>query len=238
MKAHIESLVEYMQYLKELGCDGFPVQSRPGQDRPAAFSVPVPGDDQKLSMENIRLAVEECRKCRLAGTRTHAVPGEGNEKTDIMFIGEAPGYDEDQQGRPFVGRAGRLLTDIITAMGMTREEVFIANVIKCRPPDNREPMGDEIEACSPYLFRQIEIIQPKIIVTLGRYSTTTILGLSQQTRMSDLRGRFFSFKGAKVMPTYHPAYLLRNEKDKKLVWSDMKLVLQELGRPVPAAKSR
>ncbi len=236
MKAHIESLVEYMQYLKELGYEGFPLSSQPQEQKTVPVSIQT--DDKKISLENIRLAVEECKKCRLAGMRTHAVPGEGNYNPQLMFIGEAPGYDEDQQGRPFVGRAGRLLTDIIKAMGMTREEVFIANVIKCRPPDNREPMSDEIAACSPYLFRQIDTLQPRLIVTLGRYSTTTILGLQEQTRMSDLRGRFFVFRGVKVMPTYHPAYLLRNEKDKKLVWNDMKLVLQELGRPVPPAKVR
>lgn len=236
MKAHIESLVEYMQYLKELGYEGFPLSSQPPEQ--PRVSVSIQGDNKNIALENIRLAVEECRKCRLANTRTHAVPGEGNYSTELMFIGEAPGYDEDQQGRPFVGRAGRLLTDIIKAMGLTREEVFIANVIKCRPPDNREPMSDEITACSPYLFSQIDTLQPKLIVTLGRYSTTTILGLQEQTRMSDLRGRFFTFRGIKVMPTYHPAYLLRNEKDKKLVWNDMKLVLQEMGRPVPPAKVR
>ncbi len=236
MKAHIESLVEYMHYLKELGYDGFPLPAQPVKERSTGFEVA--DDNKKLSIENIRLTVEECRKCKLANTRTHAVPGEGDYNTDLMFIGEAPGYDEDQQGRPFVGRAGKLLTDIIKAMGMTREEVFIANVIKCRPPDNREPMNDEITACSPYLFHQIAIIKPKVIVTLGRYSSVTVLGLQEQMKMSDLRGRFFTFQGIKVMPTYHPAYLLRNEKDKKLVWNDMKLVLQELGKPVPVNKPR
>ena len=236
MKAHIESLVEYMHYLKELGYDGFPIPAQPVKERSTGFEVA--DDNKKLSIENIRLVVEECRKCKLANTRTHPVPGEGDYNTGLMFIGEAPGYDEDQQGRPFVGRAGKLLTDIIKAMGMTREEVFIANVIKCRPPDNREPMNDEITACSPYLFHQIAIIKPKVIVTLGRYSSVTVLGIQEQMKMSDLRGRFFTFQGIKVMPTYHPAYLLRNEKDKKLVWNDMKLVLQELGKPVPVNKPR
>ena len=236
MKAHIESLVEYMHYLKELGYDGFPLPAQPIKERSTVLEVP--DNNKKLSIENIRLAVGECRKCKLANTRTHAVPGEGDYNTVLMFIGEAPGYDEDQQGRPFVGRAGKLLTDIIKAMGMTREEVFIANVIKCRPPDNREPMNDEITACSPYLFHQIAIIKPKVIVTLGRYSTVTVLGLQEQMKMSDLRGRFFTFQGIKVMPTYHPAYLLRNADDKKLVWNDMKLVLQELGKPVPVNKPR
>ncbi len=236
MKAHIESLVEYMQYLKELGYDGFPMPSQPKHECSAVLNVH--DDNKKISIENIRLAVEECHKCRLANARTHTVPGEGDYNAILMFIGEAPGYDEDQQGRPFVGRAGKLLTDIIKAMGMTREEVFIANVIKCRPPDNRGPMDDEITACVPYLFNQIDIIKPKVIVTLGRYSTAAILGLHEQMKISELRGRFFSYKGIKVMPTYHPAYLLRNEKEKKVVWNDMKLVLQELGKPVPTNKAR
>ncbi len=236
MKAQIESLVEYIQYLKELGYDGFPLPSQPDHKYDAVLNVN--DDDKKLSMENIRLAVSECHKCILAKTRTHPVAGEGDYNAVLMFIGEAPGYDEDQQGKPFVGRAGKLLTDIIKAMGMTREEVFIANVIKCRPPDNRAPMDNEITACVPYLFNQIDIIKPKVIVTLGRYSTTAILGFREQIKISELRGRFFGYKGIKVMPTYHPAYLLRNEKDKKLVWNDMKLVLQELGKAIPTNKAR
>ncbi|MGC8579976.1 MAG: uracil-DNA glycosylase [bacterium] len=237
MKAHIESLVEYIQYLKELGYDGLPISRNPEVEKTNKISPDITTDNTKeLAIQNIRLAVEQCNKCRLARTRIHPVPGEGNFNTELMFVGEAPGYDEDQQGKPFVGRAGKLLTDIIKAMGMTREDVFIANVIKCRPPENREPMDDEIAQCSPYLFKQIEIIKPKVIVTLGRYSTTTILGLNKQMRISELRGRFFNYNDIKVMPTFHPAYLLRNEKDKKLVWNDMKLVLKELGKPIPASR--
>lgn len=236
MKAHIESLVEYIQYLKELGYEGLPISKSVENQNINEISIGVTDNAKQLAIKNIRLAVEQCNKCRLVRTRTNPVPGEGNFNAELMLIGEAPGYDEDQQGKPFVGRAGQLLTDIIKAMGMTREEIFIANVIKCRPPENREPMDDEIAQCSPFLFNQIDIIKPKVIVTLGRYSTTTILKLNKQMRISELRGRFFNYKGIKIMPTFHPAYLLRNEKDKKLVWNDMKLVLQELGRPIPSHK--
>jgi uracil-DNA glycosylase len=235
MRAHIESLVEYMQYLKELGYDGFPLP--PAHNKTQTGTVHLQ-DSNQMSIKNIRLAVSECGKCGLGQTRTNAVPGEGKHDASLMFIGEAPGYDEDRQGRPFVGRAGKLLTDIIHAMGMTREDVFIANVIKCRPPGNREPQDDEIHACSPYLFSQIDIIKPTVIVTLGRYSTATLLGLPAQMRISDMRGKFFKYNGIKVMPTFHPAYLLRNEKDKKLVWNDMKLVLNELGMTIPKNTDR
>lgn len=235
MRAHIESLVQYMQYLKELGYDGFPVSPAPVKSQTETVDLQ---DNKQVSIKNIQRAVFECGKCRLKQTRTHAVPGEGSHNAPLMFIGEAPGYDEDQQGKPFVGRAGKLLTDIIHAMGMSREDVFIANVIKCRPPENREPQDDEIQACSPYLFNQIEIVKPRIIVTLGRYSTSTILGMPDKMRISDMRGKFFNYHGMKVMPTFHPAYLLRNEKDKRLVWNDMKLVLEELGLPVPLSPAQ
>lgn len=234
MRANIESLVEYVQYLKELGYDGFPLRSPAVSAPAAAASV---HDSKALPMANIRLAVEQCTRCRLSSARTHAVPGEGNFNAELMFIGEAPGYDEDRQGRPFVGRAGKLLTDIIHAMGMKREEVFIANVIKCRPPENRDPLDDEISSCTPYLLDQIDTIRPRVIVTLGRHSTTTILGLPSPAKISSLRGNFFNYRDSRVMPTFHPAYLLRNGKDKKLVWNDMKLVLNELGRPVPERKN-
>jgi len=232
---YIESLVEYMQYLKELGYEGFSVSQ--SQLNTSAETINFENDKQ-LPLKNIQLAVSECSKCRLNRTRTHTVPGEGNHSAAIMFVGEAPGYDEDQQGRPFVGRAGKLLTGIINAMGLRREDVFIANIIKCRPPENRTPQEDEISACSSYLYRQIDIIRPKIIITLGRYSTTFILGVDHPVKISELRGKFFDYKGIKVMPTFHPAYLLRNGKDKRLVWDDMKHVLSELGLHIPINTNR
>jgi uracil-DNA glycosylase family 4 len=171
-----------------------------------------------------------CQKCPLAKTRTHAVPGEGNLDADLMFVGEAPGRDEDIQGRPFVGRAGQLLTKIIHAMKFQREEVYITNVVKCRPPGNRNPQVDEIASCKDYLLTQIERIQPKVIVTLGKVAADFFIRSS--LGMTALRGDFYDFHNIKVMPTFHPSYLIRNEgnrKLKKMVWEDMKQVMSFLG---------
>lgn len=168
-----------------------------------------------------------CTACRLAETRTQVVFGTGNRNADLMFIGEGPGRDEDLAGEPFVGRAGQLLTDIIKAMKLTREDVYIANVVKCRPPENRNPEPDEMDACRPWLRRQIELIQPRVIVTLGRFALQSTM--EQSLAISSARGRWLTLGGVKVMPTYHPAYLLRNPSAKKDVWSDMKRVMAELG---------
>lgn len=148
--------------------------------------------------------------------------GVGNPEADLMFVGEAPGGDEDRQGEPFVGRAGQLLTRIIEAIQFTREEVYIANVIKCRPPGNRNPEWDEVAACEPFLFRQIDIIRPKVIVALGKFGAQTLLRTEEP--ISRLRGRIFDYRGAKLVPTFHPAYVLRNPASKREVWEDMKLV--------------
>jgi len=168
-----------------------------------------------------------CNACRLAGTRTNVVFGVGNPNADLMFIGEAPGRDEDLQGEPFVGRAGQLLTDIIKAMKLTRDDVYIANVIKCRPPENRNPEPDELDECRPFLRRQVELIQPKVIVTLGRFGLQSLT--EKGYSISAVRGQWLDYNGIKLMPTYHPAYLLRNPAAKKDVWSDMKKVMAELG---------
>ena len=168
-----------------------------------------------------------CEKCKLSKSRTQVVYGEGNPNADLMFIGEAPGRDEDLKGEPFVGRAGQLLTDIIKAMKLTRDDVYIANVIKCRPPENRNPEPDELEACHPYIQRQVEIIQPRVIVTLGRFALQSLTGKTYG--ISSARGQWLDYNGVKVMPTYHPAYLLRTPSAKKDVWADMKKVIAELG---------
>jgi len=176
--------------------------------------------------------VQACTRCPLHETRTKAVFGAGDADAELMFVGEAPGRDEDLKGEPFVGRAGQLLTEIITkGMGLRREDVYIANVIKCRPPDNRNPEPDEVATCEPFLVRQLELIGPRVIVALGKFAAQTLL--RSKTPITKLRGQWADYRGIKVMPTFHPAYLLRNPGDKRLVWTDIKAVLAELGLPVP-----
>ncbi len=178
-------------------------------------------------LEELRGEVLKCRKCALSKTRNNVVFGEGDPDADLLFVGEAPGRDEDLAGRPFVGRAGKLLTKIINAMGLTREKVFIANILKDRPPANRNPKEEEINACRGYLLRQIEIIEPKVICALGTFAAQVLLGVD--TPISKLRGKFYDYHNVKFMPTYHPAYLLRNPGGKKPVWEDMKKIMKELG---------
>lgn len=181
--------------------------------------------------EGLRKRILSCQKCSLSQTRIHAVPGEGSLNTGLMFVGEAPGRDEDIQGRPFVGRAGQLLTKIINAMSFARNDVYITNIVKCRPPENRDPHSEEISACHNYLLEQIELIEPKVIVALGRFSSSFFT--QTQMSMSALRGNFFDFHGVKVMPTFHPSYIIRNEGNKtikKMVWEDMKKVMALLGK--------
>ncbi|MFN3396524.1 MAG: uracil-DNA glycosylase [Thermodesulfovibrionales bacterium] len=185
------------------------------------------GNNREQALKALREDIGDCTRCKLSNQRKNIVFGEGSPETSIMFIGEAPGSEEDQQGRPFVGDAGRLLTRLINKMGFKREDVYIANIVKCRPPFNRDPEDDEIGTCFPFLKRQIEIIRPRIIVSLGRISARTIL--NTKIPITKLRGRFYEYEDIPVMPTFHPAYLLRNPKDKWLVWSDMQQVLHRLG---------
>ncbi len=193
-------------------------------DPPPQVSPPVEGAD--TSLESVASEALECVACRLHETRTKVVFGVGNPDARLMFIGEGPGRDEDLQGEPFVGRAGQLLTKIIKAMGYEREDVYIANAVKCRPPQNRDPQADEAAACRHFLMRQVAVIQPEIIVLLGRSAVGTVLDISSP--LSRLRGSFRDWNGAKVMCTYHPAYLLRNPSAKGMVWDDMKLVRDAL----------
>ncbi len=182
---------------------------------------------QAKSLEELRAAIGDCERCKLCSGRTHLVFGVGNPKAKLMFVGEGPGRDEDLQGEPFVGRAGQLLTDIITkGMGLKREDVYIANVVKCRPPENRNPEPDEVAACEPFLKKQIDLIRPKIIVGLGKFAVQTLL--QSKVPITKVRGNWHSYHGIKLMPTFHPAYLLRNPADKKLVWEDIKKVIKEL----------
>ena len=177
------------------------------------------------ALEGLELEALSCRACGLCKGRNNVVFGAGDPAAKLMFVGEGPGYDEDMQGLPFVGRAGKLLTKIIEAMGLKRKDVYIANIVKCRPPNNRNPLPTEILSCEEHLKRQI--IEPKVICALGKFSAQTLL--KTQSPISRLRGNFSSYRGIKVMPTFHPAYLLRNPNDKKLVWHDMKIIMKELG---------
>jgi DNA polymerase len=182
----------------------------------------------------IRQDLGDCTRCKLAPKRTNLVYGVGNPSAELMFVGEGPGADEDAQGEPFVGKAGQLLTKMIEAMGFARSEVYIANIVKCRPPGNRDPEPDEIEACEPFLRRQIDAVKPKVIVALGRVSAQTLLRVD--TPVSRLRGQWREYQGVRLMPTFHPAYLLRSPGEKGKAWDDLKAVLKELGRTVPAPK--
>ena len=173
----------------------------------------------------VRAELGDCRRCKLHPYRTQIVFGTGNPQAKLVFIGEAPGRDEDLQGEPFVGQAGQLLTKIIQAIQLRREEVYIANIIKCRPPENRNPEPDEIAACEPFLIQQLQVIRPKLICALGTFAAQTLL--KTEEKISSLRGKFHEYQGIPLMPTYHPAFLLRNPNRKRDVWEDMKKIKGE-----------
>jgi DNA polymerase len=228
-------LARHLDFFRELGVEG--IRREPEwRSRPAAGPrEPEVADQDRLgpvpvfaSPADAMAAVKadlgaDCRRCKLhALGRTQVVFGVGNPGAALMFVGEAPGADEDQQGEPFVGRAGQLLTRIIEAIGMRREDVYIANVIKCRPPGNRNPEPDEVEQCEPFLFRQIDVVKPKVIVALGKFAAQSLIGTAEP--ITRLRGREYTYRDAILMPTYHPAYLLRNPSAKREVWEDMKRV--------------
>lgn len=199
-------------------------------------------NDIKIELEKIDDEVHRCRKCQLGSLRTNAVPGEGNPNAQIVFVGEGPGADEDAQGRPFVGRAGQLLDKVIAAMGLKRSDIFICNILKCRPPNNRDPRPEEIISCLPYLQKQIELINPDVIVALGAHAARTLLNTNKP--IGQLRGQFHQYYAGlgrpsiKLMATYHTAYLLRNysQENRRRLWEDMKKVLTELGLPIPQRK--
>jgi uracil-DNA glycosylase family 4 len=179
------------------------------------------------TLPRIREDIGDCTRCKLHKARTNIVYGVGNPKADLVFVGEGPGHDEDIKGEPFVGRAGKLLTQMIEAMNLRREDVYIANVVKCRPPENRLPEKDEIATCSPYLLRQLDVIKPKVVCALGSCAAQTLLQTTQG--ISKFRGEWFDFRGAKLIATYHPAYLLRNPPAKSEVWKDLQKVMALLG---------
>jgi DNA polymerase len=181
---------------------------------------------KSLSLEEVRKELGDCQRCSLGRVRTNLVFGEGNHKAEIVFVGEAPGRDEDIQGRPFVGRAGQLLTRIIIAMGLKREDVYICNILKCRPPGNRNPKPEEIITCEPFLIKQLQAINPKVICALGTFAAHTLLKMD--VPITVLRGKFHTYHGIQLMPTYHPAFLLRNPAAKKQVWDDVQKIMKVL----------
>ena len=219
---YLAQLKERLQYYKEMGIDGLSVTGSP-----ELFS---PSENARESLDSIRSDLGDCRRCKLCSGRTNIVFGSGTPHAKLVFVGEGPGADEDAQGLPFVGAAGQLLTKIIEAIQLTRDQVYICNIVKCRPPSNRTPEEDEIAACSPFMFRQIESIRPRAICCLGAVAAQTVLGT--KTAVGKLRGRFHDYHGIQVMPTWHPAYLLRNPAAKRDVWEDVrkiKALLDEVG---------
>jgi len=251
-------LTDHLRFYQELGVTGVSRDARwrrretiaatvaaPAAAEPSAatISVTIPvavpvvlARSAAEALTAIRSDIGECTRCKLHTLgRRQIVFGTGSITAEIMFVGEAPGADEDEQGVPFVGRAGQLLTKMIGAMGLSREDVYIANVLKCRPPGNRNPEPDEIETCEPFLFRQLASIQPKVVVALGAFAARTLLKTEEP--ISRLRGRVFEFRGAKLIPTFHPSYLLRSPGNKREAWDDLKTALGVLGRHVPSPSS-
>jgi len=242
------SLAAYLEELRESGVEGLPVdpsydalqgvtqEASPIKIQRDPALAPSSADETSRheTLEQIRKALGDCKRCKLGATRKNLVFGVGNPKARLVFVGEGPGADEDEKGEPFVGDAGRMLNRIITAMGIKREDVYICNVVKCRPPGNRNPEPDEIGACAPFLLRQITSVKPEVIVSLGKFASQTLLETKEP--ISKLRGRFRDFHGIPLMPTYHPSYLLRtggNSESFWDVWEDMTQVLQLLRLPVP-----
>jgi uracil-DNA glycosylase family 4 len=255
----LASLRDYVEQLLEEGLEGLPAsRSIPAAPlpmptkprRPAAPPPPpvmfetapattdlYPGLAHTAGLEELRQFIGDCQRCKLAPSRTNLVFGVGDFRAKLMFVGEAPGADEDALGEPFVGRAGQLLTDIIErGMGLTRAQVYICNVIKCRPPENRNPEPDEVASCEPFLFRQIDLVRPRVIVGLGAFAVHSLLKV--KTPISKLRGIWREVRGVRMMPTFHPSYLLRNPADKRLVWADIQEVMKALELAVPGRGAR
>jgi uracil-DNA glycosylase len=248
-----KQIIARVDYYREMGIHDFyrrPVPESPAGEvaEPAAeaeiaagpavslFDSPLPVmTDKKAALQAVREDIGDCTRCRLHKGRKNIVFGVGNVNADLMFVGEGPGADEDEQGEPFVGRAGQLLNNMIAAMGLKRSDVYIANVVKCRPPQNRTPEKDECDTCSPFLMRQIEIIRPKVIVALGAVAAKNLLAVNDS--MANLRGRWYEFKSARLAVTYHPAFLLRDPRQKKEAWKDLQMVMKYLGLKPKAGSS-
>ena len=231
-------LVERLKFFDEIGAgflsrDEIRASAAASAAARAVSALSGPAGPSGAELNELREQIVVCKKCALSEGRTHAVPGEGDLRAALLFVGEGPGQEEDIQGRPFVGRAGQLLTKIIAAMAFERSQVFITNIVKCRPPGNRVPRRDEVEACAPYLLAQIRALRPRVIVTLGK-SAADFFFPDAPLAMTALRGSFRDWNGIAVMPTFHPSYLVRNEGNlrlKKMVWDDMKKVMARLAEP-------
>ena len=227
----LDNIQSYLRFLKEMGVTGFDCSSESlgildtwGRTERTALKKQEKTID---SLEHILTDLGICSRCDLCKTRKNMVFGEGDAKSRLVFVGEAPGHDEDVSGRPFVGKAGQLLTKIIQAIHLNRDQVYICNIIKCRPPGNRNPDPDEIQVCLPFLKRQLAVIKPEFICALGSVAAQTLLQTT--TPISRLRGRYHMFEGIKLLPTYHPSYLLRNPEKKRDVWNDMQLLIKDMG---------
>lgn len=225
-----KSLEAQLRFAKKMGIETLPSVEIP-IDATASESKTEVSSLSVVSLAKIAAEISQCIKCPLYKTRKNTVPGEGNPRAKLVFVGEAPGEDEDEQGRPFVGRAGQLLTQMIEAeksLNLKRSEVFICNVLKCRPPGNRNPQPDEIACCEPYLKAQLAIIKPNLICALGTFAAQTLL--RTETKISQLRGKFYTYEGIPLLPTFHPSYLLRNQTMKREAWQDMLLLRVEYER--------
>lgn len=236
MEAELLALVRSLKAQIQCNSDGgkipsylcmkgdIPREHKPLHNKPAVEDHMA--SQTAISMEDVKQELGDCQRCPLGKLRTNLVFGEGNPKSGLVFVGEAPGGDEDIQGRPFVGRAGQLLTRIIEAMGLKRKDVYICNILKCRPPGNRNPRPEEINACEPFLIKQLKVINPRVICALGTFASHTLL--KTDVPITALRGKFHAYHGIQLMPTYHPAYLLRNPGAKKQVWEDVQKIMRLL----------
>lgn len=229
-KAFVKDMISVLEFYQALGFDRLPITLKTGSSicTKSLKESRVRSRTMKAHLlRTLREEIGDCKRCKLSNNRKHIVFGEGNPYAELIFIGEAPGREEDIQGRPFVGDAGTLLTRLIEKMGLTRKDVYIANIVKCRPPMNRDPEADEIETCRGFLERQIDIVKPKVIMSLGRIAAQTLTG-NTKVRITAMRGNFIDYKGIPLMPTFHPAYLIRNPKDKWLTWDDAQKVVEQL----------
>jgi len=230
-------LADQLQFFRDIGVDSLSLLKEQAAD-PTANPVGAPQTaiskepnsilNDMMTLDSIRAEIGDCQRCKLAPKRTNIVFGSGNPDAELVFVGEAPGFDEDQQGLPFVGRAGQLLTKIIESIDLKREDVYICNVLKCRPPENRNPESDEVAACNPFMKKQLAAIRPKVVCCLGTFAAQTVL--QTVAPISKLRGKFYDMDGMRVIATFHPAYLLRSPDKKREVWEDMKQIRAELFR--------